>query len=142
LIFLTVTLLVAGTISLRFWRSRREDLPQLVAIGRTEGISALQEGKFDKAYQLLSAAKEAVDSLGGAVEDADTIRQAAREASIFVDLVPDTLESLLEEAGRTSRQAWATKFDTLYKGHAVIIDAQLIATPDTEGGRYDLDYRV
>jgi hypothetical protein len=139
---LTVALLVACSICYRFWRSRSEELPHLVAIGKLEGIPALQEGKFDKAYQLLSEAKDAVDSLGGADEDAERIRDAALQASIFVDLIPDTLESLLEEAGRTSRQAWATRFDTLYKGHAVIIEAQIRSTPDTEARRYDLDYRV
>ena len=75
-----VALLVLGTFAWRTWRQRRENLPQVVRIGRTEGISALEEGKFDKANQLLSAAKEAVDSLGGAVEDAEKIRHAADEA--------------------------------------------------------------
>jgi hypothetical protein len=112
-------------------------------LGKTEGIPALEQGKFDKAYQLLSAAKEAVDSLGGAVEDADNIRHAADEASIFVDLVPDTLESLLDEAARTTPQAWADRFDNLYKGRAVIIDARIIATPESAGSnRYEMDYLV
>ena len=74
-----------------------------------------------------------------------TIRHAADEASIFVDLIPDTLENLLEEAGRTSPQAWATRFETLYKGHAIIIDSQISNTPDSNGPeprRYELDYRV
>ena len=44
-----------------------------------------------------------------------------------------------------SRQAWATKFETLYKGHAIIIDSQISATPDSDGPgpkRYELEYRV
>jgi hypothetical protein len=145
MILLTVVLLVMATISFRYWQNRRQELPQVVVIGKTEGIPALKEGKFDKAYQLLSAAKEAVDALGGAVEDADEIRHAADEASIFVDLIPDTLEHLLDEAGRTSPQAWATRFETLYKGHAIIIDSQISATPDSDGPepkRYEIDYRV
>ena len=123
--------------------SRREDLPQVARIGATEGIPALEEGKFDKANQLLSAAREAVDSLGGAVEDADEIRHAADEAAIFVNLLSDPLESLLDEAARTSPQAWAARFDTLYKGRAVIIDATITATPETAGShRYEIDYLV
>ncbi len=144
-ILLTVGLLVMCTIALRSWRNRRQQLPQVALIGRTEGIPALEEGKFDKAYQLLSAAKEAVEALGGAVEDAETIRHAADEASIFVDLMPDTLEDLLEEAGRTSPQAWASRFETIYKGHAIIINSQISNTPDSNGPeprRYELDYRV
>ena len=145
LILLTVGLLVTATITYRYWRSRHEQLPQVAAIGETQGIPALKEGKFDKAYQLLSAAKEAVDALGGAVEHAETIRHAADEAAIFVDLIPDSLENLLEQAGPMSRQAWATKFETLYKGHAIIIDSQISATPDSDGSglkRYELEYRV
>jgi hypothetical protein len=135
--------LVVGTVAFRTWRSRRQELPRVAEIGKTEGIPALEEGKFDKAHQLLSRAKEAVDSLGGAVEDADKIRHAADEASIFVDLLPDTLESLLDEAARTTPQAWADRFDNLYKGRAVIIDARIIATPESPGSkRYELDYLV
>jgi len=138
-----VAFLVVGTVAFRAWMSRRQDLPRVAEIGRTEGIPALEQGKFDKAYQLLSAAKEAVDSLGGAVEDADKIRHAADEAAIFVDLIPETLENLLDEAGRTTPQSWATRFDNLYKGRAVIIDARIISTPESAGSsRYGLDYLV
>ena len=143
LIFLAVALMVVGTVAFRTWMNRRQDLPRVAEVGKTEGIPALEEGKFDKAYQLLSAAREAVDSLGGAVEDADEIRHAADEASIFVDLIPDTLENLLDEAARTTPQTWATRFDNLYKGRAVIIDARIIASPESGGSqRYELDYLV
>jgi len=143
LILACVALIVLGTVALRTWRHHRQNLPQVARIGQTEGIAALQEGKFDHAYQLLSAAREAVDALGGGVEDADEIRHAADEATIFVNVLSDTLESLLEEAARTSPQAWATRFDTMYKGRAVVIDASITATPDTAGSnRYELDYLV
>lgn len=143
LIFLAVAILVVGTVAYRTWRGRRQELPRVVELGKTEGIPALEQGKFDKAYQLLSAAKGAVDSLGGAVEDADRIRHAADEAAIFVDLIPETLEHLLDEAARTTPQAWTTRFDNIYKGRAVIIDARLIATPESsDAGRYELDYLV
>ena len=139
-----VALLVLGTVAIRHWRNRRQDLPQLAIAGRTEGIPALEEGKFDKANQILSAAREAVDSLGGAVEDADKIRHAADEASIFVNLLSDPLESLLDEASRTTPpQAWATRFDSLYKGRSVIIDATITAAPETGSThRYEIDYLV
>ena len=136
-------MLAVGTLAFRSWRQRRESLPQVARIGQTEGIAALEEGKFDHAYQLLSEAKAAVDGLGGAVDGAEEIRHAAEEASIFVNLLTDSLESLLDEAARTSPQAWADKFDTMYKGRAVLIDATITATPDTAGSsRYELDYLV
>ena len=60
-----------------------------------------------------------------------------------MNLLSDTLESLLDEAARASPQAWADRFDTLYKGRAVIIDATITATPDSAGSkRYELDYLV
>jgi len=115
----------------------------VAATGWTEGITALEAGKFDHAHQLLSAAAEAVDALGGGVEHADEIRHTADEAALLVDLLSDTLESLLEEAGRTSPQSWATRFDNIYKGRAVIIDASITATPEnSRWNRFELDYLV
>ncbi|MGA2699959.1 MAG: hypothetical protein ABSH35_02515 [Isosphaeraceae bacterium] len=138
-----VAVLALGTLAWRTWRQRWENLPQVARIGATEGIAALEEGKFDHANQLLSAAREAVDALGGAVEDADKIRHAADEAAIFVNLLTDSLESLLDEAARTSPQAWADRFNTIYKGRTVVIEATITATPDTAGShRYELDYLV
>jgi hypothetical protein len=144
LILAGVILLVLATVAWRTWRSRRGDLPRLAYVGRTEGIPALEEGKFDKANQLLSAAREAVDSLGGAVEDADEIRHAADEASLFVNLLSDPLETLLDEASRASSpQAWSSRFESLYRGRSVIIDATITATPATGSThRYELDYLV
>ena len=63
--------------------------------------------------------------LGGEVEAAEEIRQAADEAAIFVSLLSDPLENLLDEAAMMSPQAWADRFDTLYKGRGVIIDATI-----------------
>jgi len=138
-----VVALALGTFAWRTWRQRWSSLPQVARIGATEGIAALEEGKFDHANQLLSAAREAVDALGDAVEDAEKIRHAADEASVFVNLLTDSLESLLDEAARTSPQTWADRFNTLYKGRAVVIDATITATPETAAShRYELDYLV
>jgi hypothetical protein len=59
LLFVGVTLLIVATIALRQWRQYRQDLPQIAALGRVEGLAALDEGEFDKAYQLLSRARHA-----------------------------------------------------------------------------------
>ncbi len=143
LVLACVALLAIGALSLRNWRQHRENLPQVVRIGHTQGIAALEDGKFDLAYQLLSEAKAAVVALGDAVEGTAEVRHAADEASIFVNLLTDSLETLLDEAARTSPQAWSDRFETMYKGRAVIIDARITATPDTAGSnRYELDYVV
>lgn len=143
LVLLCVIVLALAAVAFRSWRSHRASLPQVAHLGQTEGIAVLEEGQFDHAYQLLSEARDAVDTLGDAVEGAEDIRQAAREAAIFVNLLADPLENLLDEAARTSPQAWADRFDTLYKGRAVIIDATITATPSTPGSsRYELDYLV
>jgi hypothetical protein len=136
-------LLVLGTVGLRTWRSYHQDLPRVAERGKSEGIPALEEGNFDMAFQLLSAARQAVDALGGAVEGAEQIRKAADEAAIFVDLIPDSLEDLLDEAGRSSPKAWESRFETLYKGRAVIIQARISGTPESTGlKRYEIDYLV
>jgi hypothetical protein len=132
-----------ATVAFRLWRQHRQDLPRIAALGRVDGLAALDEGQFDKAHQLLSRARSAVDQLGGAVEGASQIRQGANEAEIFVQLVPDRLETILDAAGRADPKEWPAQFSTLYKGRSLIVDAQVIATPDASGqGRYELDYQI
>jgi hypothetical protein len=138
-----VPLLVAATIGWRIWRQKRMEYPLVAERGRVEGIPSLDEGKFDKAHQLLSAAKTAVDSLGGAIDGAEEIRHAALEAAIFVDLCPKTLEEILEEAGRTDPAVWETRFSDLYKHHSLIIDSRIASVPDpVKAAPYDLEYRI
>jgi hypothetical protein len=138
-----VTLLAVGTLSFRIWRSRRQELPGIYELGRSEGVAALDSGNFDKAHQLLAAAKRAVDSLGGGLEGAAEVRQAADEAAIFVDLVPESLEQLLNEAAPMDPHDWENRFKAFYEGHSVLIDASIVAarTPDGEPA-YALDYLI
>jgi hypothetical protein len=143
LLFLGVVLLIAATVGIRQWRQHRQDLPRIAALGRVEGLAALDEGRFDKANQLLSAARRAVDALGDQVEGAAKIRQGAAEASILISLVPERLESILDEAGRYDPREWPSHFKTFYKGRSIILDAHVIAVPDASGrGRYELDYQI
>jgi hypothetical protein len=143
MLFVRVAGLVVLTVGYRLWRSRYQELPQVAELGRIEGLKALDEGRLDKAHQLLSNARRAVDALGGAVEGAEEIRHGAEEAAILTNLVLQSLEAILEEAGRTEAQDWPSRFATYYKGKAVIIDAQILAGPDRPGeGRYELDYRL
>ncbi len=143
LLFLAVILLIAATIGFRMWRQHRQDLPQIAALGRIDGLAALDEGEFDKAHQLLSRARHAVESLGDAVEGAAQIRQGAAEAEIFVSLVPDRLEAILDAAGRSDATEWPARFSTLYKGRSIIVDAYVIAAEKTSGQtRYELDYQI
>ncbi len=140
LIFFLLGLLVLGAIGWRAWRYHREQLPRVVERGRDEGIPALEEGDFDRANQLLSAARDAVDTLGGAVNGADEIRAAADEADLFVNLCSETLEDLLARAGRSDPDAWQSEFDTLYKGRSCLFDTTIVSTP-AEGG-YEIAYIV
>ncbi len=106
-----------------------------------EGIPALEQGDFDKAHNLLSAARNAVDALGGNIEDADEIRRAADEAEILVNLCIKKLEDLLAEA--TPTEEWAQKFDTLYKGQSYIFNTRIVAAPaEGDSGNYEIDYLV
>jgi hypothetical protein len=142
-LFVLVPLLIVLTVGWRYRQSRLAELPLIAELGRTEGIPALDDGNFDKAFQRLSAAKAAVDALGGAVEGADEIRDAADEAAIWVKLIPTTLEELLAEAGRTEPDAWADRFKTLYQGRSIIIDSWITAEADpSTGSAYDILYRV
>jgi DNA-directed RNA polymerase subunit RPC12/RpoP len=135
MILVVVPLLVVLSVGWRYWRSKQLEYPIIIERAKSKGIPALEEGNFDKANQDLSAAKAAVDALGGAVDDADEIRTAAAEAALFVDQAPVSLEDMLEEAGRTAdRDKWASTFSTLYKGRAIVFDTWVIAEAGKSGG--------
>jgi hypothetical protein len=111
--------------------------------GWTEGLPALDEGRFDTARQLLFAARDAVDTLGDQSEHASDIRQAAREVAILTQLCSDGLDSLLDQAIRSEDREWATQFARLYKGRSIVVDAHLVNVRDGQGnGRYELDHVV
>jgi hypothetical protein len=138
-----VPVVVIATVAWSIRQQIRQQYPSLVEKGRREGIPALEAGEFDKANQVLSAAKAAVDGLGGAVKDADEIRQAADEAGVFVNLIPVDLGELLSEAGRTDPDSWDSRFKSLYKGRSIIVDTIVIAAPDGKAGsKYDLALRI
>lgn len=142
LIFLAVGMLVAGTVGYRLWRSKFQDFPRIAEVGRTRGLEALDAGDFDTAHQLLSEAKRAVDSLGGAVEGAAEIRHGAEEAALFTSECPDSLETILANASPDPDE-FESRFATMYKGRAVLFDADVVAVPSASGsGRYELSYLV
>ncbi|MDG3002934.1 hypothetical protein [Paludisphaera mucosa] len=141
-VFALVAMVVIGTVSLRVWRTRRQELPRVAELGRVEGIPALEAGDFDRAYQILAPAKQAVDSLGGEVEGADRIRQAADEAGLYVNLATAGLEELLDQAARSDPKKWATQFDDQYRGRGVLFDTRIKAAPDSAEKRYEIDYVV
>ncbi|GAC1463288.1 MAG: hypothetical protein NVSMB9_00590 [Isosphaeraceae bacterium] len=135
--------MVLGTVGYRSWQSRLKDLPRIIERGKTEGLVALDAGQFDRAHQLLSEAKRALDQLGNQVEGALAIQHGADEAAIFVQLVSNTLEEILDEAAREEPKAWTERFNLFYRGRSVIIDAHLASVPDSTGnGRYELDYQI
>ena len=139
-----VPLLVLATVAWTYRQNVRQGLPLVAEKGRTEGIAALEAGEFDKANQLLSAAKSAVDGLGGAVQDADKIRQAADEAAIFVNLISEDLGIVLDELGRMRIPSERdSRFETLYKGRSIVIDTIITAVPDgTASSKYELAFRI
>jgi hypothetical protein len=140
-----VALLALATIGYRNWSAWRRELPSVAERGRTEGLEALDEGRFDAARQLLSPARRAVEVLGGGYDPvaAAAIRQGADEVEIITDLAPNSLEAMLEEASRSDPEDWERTFNTLYKGRAIIVEDQFQEVPDGSGrGRYDLYYRI
>lgn len=143
LIFAGVILVVVSTVAYRSWRTARQDLPRVAALGKSDGLAALDAGNFDAARQILLPARSAVDSLGDQSPEADAVRQGAQEVEIFTQLCPSTLEEILEEATRAEPDEWPDRFKKLYKGRTVLIDTQVVAVPDTQGrGSHELAYRI
>lgn len=145
LVLFAVVGLVGLTVGLRWRKARLEDLPKVAEIGRIQGLARLDEGEFHVAKKLLGDASAAVDSLGGLYEGADAIRQGAREAAIFADLVREPLNVLVEMAAKYQpADAWPARFDALYRGQSILVDAQVIEAPDPArpASAYDVDHRI
>lgn len=140
-----LVLVIVGAVSLKRWRQRLEELPRIAEIGRTEGFKKLDAGDFFAAKKILADAAAAVDAMGGRFEGADKIRQAAQEAAIFTDLVPQTLEDLVEEAA-TYRDVggWSDHFAAIYRGRSIILETTITAIPDSTkpGSRYGDAYQI
>lgn len=142
LIFLGTALIVLATIALSHWKQRRQMLPSLVERGRTEGIAALNQGRFDAANEILSVASRAVDELGGDVQGADDVRQAALEAAILADRSLETLETILDRSARLEPAERDKTFKTLYQGRSIVVDDHIRAAGAGARGGYDVEYRV
>lgn len=142
LIFAGVGLFILLAVSYRAWQATRANQPYIAMMGRTEGLQALDEGRFDTANQLLSNAKRAVEILRDQVEGAEEIKKGAAEAEIFAKLASDSLEVMLAKASASDPAEWAREFKTFYKGHSVIIDASITRVPDADTKFYELDYAI
>ena len=141
----SLVLLITGAILIKQWRQRLESLPRIAEAGRTEGIKKLDAGEFFAAKMLLAPAAAAVDALGGRFEGAAAIRQAAREVAILTDLVPRSLEDLVEEAETFSDvTGWSKHFDSMYRGRSILLETTITAVPDPDkpGSRYEDAYRI
>lgn len=138
-------LLVTGAVAWKWRQQRLEGLPQVAEIGRTEGFKKLDAGEFFAAKKILAEAAAAVDALGGRFEGAESIRQAAREAALFTDLVPASLEALVEE-GTTypDVKGWSSHFAAIYRGRSIILETTITAAPDPAkpGSRYEDAARI
>ena len=145
LIFAAVALIVVATVAIRLRQRRLEDLPQLVEIGRIQGLTKLDEGDFPAAKQILAEAASAVKGLGGQVEGAEEILQGAREAALFADLKGESLGAIVEEAAKYNPpDAWAAHFDAIYKGRSVIFMGEVLGLPDPNrpGSGYEIDQPI
>jgi hypothetical protein len=139
--FAAIAVVAITALVLGLWqRFKQREYPRIAELGRTEGLRALDAGEFDKARDLLTRARRAVDGLKGEFRGAAEIRQGAEEAALIADLADEPLERLLDEAGRVGPEEWALAFDRQYKGRGIILDVHVVGP--AEGGGYELDYRV
>jgi hypothetical protein len=144
LILVSVMLLVVSTFAFRLWRHRLENLPHEAEINLDQGIEALEAGEFDAAKRKLAIAARDFERLGVQDERGHKSRQLADEAAILADRATRTLEEIVEEAARYDPpEKWPSRFETIYRGQAVIIDSELAADPEhSPTGAYELTYRI
>ena len=145
LLIVGFVLVIVGAVSVRRWRQWREELPRIAEMGRTEGFRKLDSGDFFAAKKILADAADAVDAMGGRFEGADSIRQAAREAAIFTDLLPIALEDLVEEAATVRDvSGWSAHFASMYQGRSILVETLITAVPDPTRpeSHYEDAYRI
>ena len=122
-------LMVVGTVAFRTWMNRRQDLPRVAEVGKTEGIPALEAGEV---RQGLSASLGGQGSGGLAGRGRRGRRGDPPRGGRGVDLRGSHPRHPREPArgGGTDHPAGlGDAVRHLYKGRAVIIDARIIATP-------------
>ncbi len=143
LVALTVLGFLVITVVWTIQRNIRRDDPALVNQGLSEGIEALDDGDFDRAHQLLGPAATAAERLGvSSISGGDRVTQAAREAAIYVDLIPEPLEEILESrASATDLEAWNREFERRYNGKAILIESR-IAESVSPGDPLELEYLI
>ncbi len=144
LVLISVVLLVVSTFAYRVWRQRWENLPHEAEVNFDEGTKALELGEFDSAKRKLGIAARDFERLGIDDERARDARQLADEAAILADRASRTLEEMVEEAARYDPpEQWPSRFETIYRGQAVIVDSEVEAEPDQSPFKsYELTYRI
>ncbi|MFO0958715.1 MAG: hypothetical protein U0800_14995 [Isosphaeraceae bacterium] len=133
---MSVAGLIVLTIGMSLRRKWLESAPEAISRAQTEGIEALERGDYDEANLLLSKGARAVEALRGEHQDASSVRQAAEEAAILVNLSRSPLEDMIEEAARYDPPAsWPGRFRDLYRGQSVLIDALVtdVGSPPERG---------
>ncbi|HEU5115487.1 MAG TPA: hypothetical protein VFT74_02310, partial [Isosphaeraceae bacterium] len=133
-----------STFAYRVWRQRWENLPHEAEVHFDEGTSALELGEFDSAKRKLGIAAHDFELLGIDDERARNARQLADEAAILADRASRTLEEIVEEAARYDPpEQWPSRFETIYRGQAVIVDSEVETEPDHSPFKsYELTYRI
>jgi hypothetical protein len=135
LVIFAAMALVALTIGVGMYKQRRQNLPRIAETNRVEGLEALRSGVLDVAKQKLAKAASALESLGD--NEAAEVRQSADEAAILADLASLSMEEIVEEVA--TKEDGPSRFETLYHGRAVIIDAEI---EDRVGGVPSITYRI
>jgi hypothetical protein len=138
-VILGVILIIGLTIRVQIRQNYRDRIPEIVKKARTDGLTSLDAGHFDEAKQILTEGSEAFDYLRDDSDDAQAVRQAAKEASILADLVGRPLDEIIDRFA--AGEAGKADFRTLEKGRSIVVEARVTGTPDMGEG-YDLDFRV
>ena len=139
--FAALALLAITAITSRVYQQWLQGLPKVVEAGRTLGLDALDAGRFDEAKDLLAKAAYAARKLGGRVEGAEEVQQGADEAAIYADLLPETLETILDEVAGAPAEGRDALLARRYLGRSLILEGKVEADPSDAQGRV-LDFIV
>lgn len=129
------------------------------------GLAALQQGNVPEAAAQLAIAVDALDVLRRDDSHAAAIRQTQREAAALQGLSSETLLSLLDQADGAVESAlqsrpaeapeksappppldadWASRFNALYRGGWVVLEAPVkrLKATEQEQRRYDAEFPI
>jgi hypothetical protein len=144
LLLFAIVAVVAGTVVVTVFLSRRAGLARELASARDASLAALNEGNFTAAQQQLAPAMRSLDRYGAGDREFAEFRQLAREIAIFAELLEPAMEQVVDDTRGMSPEEVEAYFRDKFESPALILEAAVARSTDESatGSGITLDARL